>query len=183
MNKEHMKEKDAESTKKILRSIQKDGNHLPIWKQLQMLFLLKKYHLTLNDGVRMFFEYTSGWGSSETIYTFEGYIGDQCVIEQKIEAHKVSEYHLIGEDTLVIGETYDVLRLVVEKKNPSGHTLDFAMDGFTVETEGPIELISPKISHLNAGSRAIYIKSKAVGKAKVTVRFDELTLTKEIKVI
>lgn len=183
MNKEHMKEKDAEATKRILRSIQKDGNHLPIWKQLQMLFLLKKYHLTLNDGVRMFFEYTSGWGSSETIYRFEGYIGEQCVIEQKIESHKISEYHLKGKDTLMISETYDVLRLIVEKTNPSGHTLDFAMDGFIVEIEGPIELISPSISNLNAGSRAIYIKSKGLGNAKVTVHFNETTLTKDIKVI
>lgn len=183
MNKEHMKEKDAEKTKQILRSIQKDGNHLPIFKQLQMLFLLKKYHLTLNDGVRMFFEYTSGWGSAETIYTFEGYTNDQCVIQQKIESHKVTEYHLKGEDTMVIGETYDVLRLVVLKTNSYGHTLDFALDGFTVETEGPIVLISPTISSLNAGSRAIYIKSTGLGIAKVTVHFEESTLTKEIKII
>jgi beta-galactosidase len=183
MNKEKMKEKDAEATKRILRTIQKDGNHLPIWKQLKMLFLLKKYHLTLNDGVRMFFEYTSGWGSSETIYTFEGYIDDQCVIKQKIESHKISTYHLKGDDTMVIEDTYDVLRLIVEKTNPSDQTLDFAMDGFTVETEGPIELISPNISNLIAGSRAIYVKSKGVGEAKVTVHFIDTSLTKQIKII
>ncbi|MCV2232680.1 hypothetical protein N7548_07600 [Acholeplasma manati] len=183
MEKEHMKEKDAEKTKRILRKIQKDGNHLPIWSQLQMLWLLKKYHLSLNDGVRMFFEYTSGWGSKETIYTFEGYVDGISVLKESIESLKSTEYHLEGDDTMVIAETYDVLRLVVRKTNPSGQTLDFAMDGFVVQTEGPIELISPSISNLNAGSRAIYIRSKGLGEAKVLVHFEGITLTKNIQVI
>ena len=84
---------------------------------------------------------------------------------------------------MVIVETYDVLRLTVNKTNSSGQTLDFAMDGFVVQTEGPIELISPSISNLNAGSRAIYIRSKGLGEAKVLVHFEGITLTKNIKVI
>jgi beta-galactosidase len=183
MEKEHMKEKDANKTKRILRKIQKDGNHLPIWNQLQMLWLLKKYHLSLNDGVRMYFEYTSGWGSKETIYRFEGYIDQQCVVKEIIESHKTSQYNLTGEDTMVIAETYDVLRLVVQKTNEHGKTLDFAMDGFAVQVEGPIELISPSISNLNGGSRAIYIRSKALGEAKVWVHFDGISLSKNIRII
>lgn len=182
MEKEKMSEKDADKTKRILRKIQKDGNHLPIWNQLQMLWLLKKYHLSLNDGVRMFFEYTSGWGSKETVYTFEGYIDQQCVIKDTVESHKTTQYHLLGEDTMVIGETYDVIRLVVQKTNQQDKTLDFAMDGFVVQVEGPVELIGPSISNLNAGSRAIYIRSKGVGEAKVLVHFDDITLSKTIQV-
>lgn len=183
MEKEKMKEKDAETTKRILRKIQKEGNHLKLKDQLTMLFLLKKYHMTLNDGVRLFFEYTSGWGSDETKYRFEGYLNDQLVSTEIIESHKESIYQVTGEEVMVVAETYDVLRLVVEKTNPSGHVLDFAMDGFVVEVEGPIELISPKVSNLNAGSRAIFIKSNGLGDAKVSIRFDQTTLVKHIKVI
>lgn len=180
--KEHMTKQDAESTKRILRKIQKEGNHLKLVDQLKMLFLLKKYHLTLNDGVRMFYEYTSGWGSKETVYRFEGYLKDQLVHTEIIESTKSIKYHLMGEDTLEITNTYDVIRLVIQKTNQHNQELLFAMDGFMVNTEGPIQLISPAISNLNGGSRAIYIRSTGVGQAKVIVNIDGVTLTKVIEV-
>ena len=183
MTNEKMTYKDAESTKKILRHIQKDGNHLSFFDQLKMLFLLKKYHLSLSDGVRMFYEYTSGWGSSETVYRFEGYQKDNLIQTQYIESTKEPHYYLEGEDTMVVAETYDVLRLIVKKTDTQGQVLDYAMDGFVVSVLGNIELISPKISNLIGGSRAIYIKSSGIGEAKVTVEFDGIILEKHIKVI
>lgn len=180
--KEHMSFKDAEKTKRILRKIQKEGNHLPLWDQIGMLLLLKKYKLKLSDGVRMFFEYTSGWGSNETTFTFEGYQNEQLVLKQTIESVKTPTYRLSGPDTLEIDDTYDVIKLVVEKTNTAGHVLDFAMDGFTIKVEGDIALIGPHISHLQGGSRAIYIQSKGIGSGTIQIEFEDIVLTKTVQV-
>lgn len=181
--KEHMSVKDAEKTKRILRKIQKGGNHLPPWDQITMLLLLKKYKLKLSDGVRMFFEYTSGWGSKETTFTFEGYQQDQPILKQTIESVKTPSYRLIGPDTLEVDDTYDVIQLVVEKISTVGHVLDFAMDGFTIQVEGDIALIGPHLSHLHGGSRAIYIRSKGIGNGTIRIQFDDVILTKTVQVI
>ncbi|MCU0105492.1 hypothetical protein N7603_07455 [Acholeplasma vituli] len=181
--KEHMREKDAEATKRILRKIQKDGNHLPLRDQLRMLFLLKKYKMKLSDGVRLFYEYTSGWGSKETIYTFVGYQNDQIVLTDTITSTKTPIYRLKGNDTLMIEETYDVLKLVFEKTDTEGHVLAYAMDGFTVSVSGDIELISPEIDHLHGGSKAIYIRSKQKGEGTLTLTHPDITLVKTIKIL
>lgn len=180
---EHMSLKDAEQTKRILRKIQKDGNHLPLKDQLRMLFLLKKYKMKLSDGVKLFYKYTSGWGSKETVYTFKGYQNDQVVLTDTIAQTKTPIYRLKGNDTLIIEETYDVLKLVFEKTDFEGHVLSYAMDGFTVSVSGDIELISPEIDHLHGGSKGIYIRSKQKGEGLVTLTHRDITIVKTIKVL
>jgi beta-galactosidase len=180
---EQMTTKDAELTKRILMAVGVHGNHLPLKYKLQILYLLKKYKMTYDDGVKMFYKYLSGWGTKTVGYRFDGYLDNALKISVTKENNTEFHYTLTSKrDALKIEETYDVERFVLSKVNQHQELIPYAMDAFTIEVSEHLELIGPNQIALMGGAVGFWVKTKSKGRATITVKTNEGIIQKEITI-
>ncbi len=178
---ENMSRRDAEIAKSILRAIGKHGTHLPLKIKLKVLYILKKYKLTYDQGVKMFYKYMSGWGTEKTSYRFEGYIKNELVKTVYKENNESFEYLLdIKSKELHIEETYDVTRCIVSKVNQKNEIVNYCFDPININVTGSIELIGPKQISLQSGVIAFWVKTKSRGKGKITVTVGDKIISEEV---
>lgn len=180
---EKMTKKDAEKIKKIFQAIMTYGNKLSLKHKLTMLFLLKKYHLSFDDGVKLFFKYTSGWGQTSLAYVFKGYKDNEFIKQVTVETHQTFDLVLTSDDhDLVIEDTYDVKQYVLTKVNQHAEVIDYAFDDVLIEVEGAIELIGPKHIHLISGVISFYVKTKEKGKGMIHIQSGNMDIYEEVLV-
>lgn len=170
MEQEHMSRRDADMTKGILKSITTHGNRLSLRHKLQTLYLLKKYKMTYDEGVKMFFRYMSGWGTKGMSYRFEGY---QNKVHVKTVIKENTEQSSLTIETsarkLCIGDTYDVKRFVVRCVNQLGELLPYASDPLVISASGSIDVIGPKIISLQGGAIGFWVRTLKKGEGKLTI--------------
>jgi len=178
---EKMTKKDAEKVKKIIRHVTQNGPKLPLKYKLQMGLLLKKYHMSFDDGVKLFYKYTSGWGDQSVTYRFEGYKED-VKVKEVIKTHDESFIIELtsAKNEINIDETYDTLRYEVVAKDQFKQIKVYAFDPVLIETQGAIELIGPELQTLISGQLAFWIRSKSKGKGKVTIKVRDQIIEKEV---
>lgn len=180
---EGMKPKDAQKAKDVFKAITKYGNRLPLRYKLKMLLLLKKYGLTMNQGVEMFFKYTSGWGSTKLSYRFEGYKNEQLV--KTVIKENLTSFKFVVEsmrDKLIMKDTYDVLSITVKKVDQNNEILPYACDAIKIETNKHLELIGPDLISLQGGAIGFYVKSKSEGKGQIKIYTQDGVIEKEVMV-
>ncbi|TNF06559.1 MAG: glycoside hydrolase family 2 protein [Bacillota bacterium] len=178
---ENMKKKDAEKVKQVFKAISTYGNRLPLSYKLKMLFLLKKYKMTIDQGIKMFYKYTSGWGSEKLKYRFEGYKDNILVKEVVKENISKTSYELSSKrDHLVIDDTYDVLAFHVKKVDSSNQLVPYAFDAFKIEVSGAIQLIGPNQLSLVGGAIGFYVKSVEQGVGHIKIVFNDTIIERQV---
>ena len=182
-NNEEMTTNDAEMTKRILKAVAVYGNHLPLRHKLQILYLLKKYKMTYDDGVKMFYKYLSGWGTKTVGYKFDGYLNNELKISI-IKENNTEFYYKVESkrDVLKIEDTYDVERFVISKVNQHQELIPYAFDSIKIEVTDQLELIGPNQISLIGGAVGFWVKTKSKGRATITVKTNEGIIQKEITV-
>jgi beta-galactosidase len=181
---EQMTKKDAEATKKVLKAVTEHGNKLPLKYKLRMLFLLKKYKLNMEDGVRLFYTYMGGWGTQGVIYRFEGYKNKELVkVVTKENNHDYDFILESDEHTLSIHETYDVKRYVIKKVNQHQEIAEYAFDPLDIKVYGALELIGPSLITLTSGVAAFWVKTKHQGEGQIIIESSTHTLIEEVEVL
>lgn len=183
MNNEKMSYRDAERAKKVFISITKNGNNLPFKYKLTLGYLMLKYHLSMDNGINLYYKYMSGWGAKAPVYRFEGYKDNQKVIEKtvthddvfvcQVDANKKVMYH---------NETYDVLRFEVKIVNGVDQIYRYSRDILDIQTSGPIALIGPNHQVIEGGQLAFWVRSTGKGKAKVDISIRGQKIVKEVEV-
>lgn len=175
--------RDSMLCKKLLKAASKFGANLPFIYKLKTFYLLKKYHLSFDEGVKLFYKYLGGWGSKNISFRFEGYKGDEKV--KVITREYNPEYQYVMEmnrKTLEISLTYDALRVVVKKVNHNKEVLPYSFDPIKINVSGAIDLIGPSEVTLQGGAIAFWVKTnntKGIGTITVT---GEKTLIETIMV-
>lgn len=173
-------EKDSRTAKELFRAITEYGPLLPLRYKLKMLKLLKTYHLSVQDAVSIYYQYSGGAHN----YRFEGYIGGKIAKTTMVGNldHVIFSLNADREE-LVIGETYDAVRLVIRETDQDYHLLPYAFDSFEIKTEGGISVIGPARSALSGGAAAFWVRTNdRKGKALVRVSIGEVTLTKTLMI-
>jgi beta-galactosidase len=182
-NNEKMTTSDAEMTKRILKAVAVYGNHLPLKHKLQILYLLKKYKMTYDDGVKMFYKYLSGWGTKMVGYQFDGYLNNELKISVIKENNTEFHYQVESKrDVLKIEDTYDVERFVISKVNQHQELIPYAFDSMTIEVSDHLELIGPSQIALSGGAVGFWVKTKSIGRATITIKTNEGIITKQVTV-
>ncbi len=180
---EKMSKKDARKIKEIFKAIMTYGNKLSLKHKLSMLFMLKKYHLSMDDGVKLFFKYTSGWGQTSLKYTFKGYKNEKLMKTVHIETHQTFDLVLTSDDhELKLGDTYDVKQYVLTKVNQHEEIVDYAFDDIKINVSGSIELIGPSHIHLVSGTISFYVKSKEKGIGMIEIESGQTAIYEEVLV-
>ena len=125
---------------------------------------------SLNIGWQMYGKYVANWGSGAFTYTLKGHYKDQ-IIERKIGPYQTYTYDIQSDQTdLYIEDTYDVQRITIQAIDNLGQEKPYCFDGFSIETNGSIELIGPSQIALIGGRYAFWIKSKEKGKGTVHIK-------------
>ncbi|MBS3943195.1 MAG: glycoside hydrolase family 2 protein, partial [Dethiobacter sp.] len=184
MKREKLSRKDAEMAKEILRAVGRYANHLPLLMKLKTLYLLKKYKLSFDQGVKMFFRYMSGWGSKTSGYRFEGYKDDR-LIKTVIKENNYRFNYLLetGRTELKIEDTYDTARFVIKKINQHGEIIPYSFNPLEIKVSGSVELIGPGKTSLQGGVIAFWVKTRSRGKGQIGVAIDGQLLQSELWVL
>lgn len=183
---EKFSRRDARTIKELLIKVNQNGGDLGIYDTLRMGILFIKYRMNYQHGEDLYTKYFGGWGSAAESYTYEGWSDGQCV--ERIVFDKDPSPVLkvdLDETSLLEAETYDVTRCIVRLKDRNGNDLLQGHDAFSVSTEGPIEIIGPRLLALVGGSTGFWVKTiGGEGPAKVIVeseRFGTQVLDLSVK--
>jgi beta-galactosidase len=164
-------EKDATRIKSIMLKTLKKGLKMSLGTKLMFGYLLFKYRLTYQDAVRLYTTYIGGWGDTAKVYRFEGIKDGQVIISQSkgYDDHYHIRAHLSTE-TLIIGDTYDVCRLVIELKNDIDERAFYTQAIANIQTSKEIEVIGPSVIALQGGIQTVWIKSLKPGQATIDIK-------------
>lgn len=178
---EKMSYLDAEKVKKIIKYVSKSGTKFPLKYKLQMLFLLKKYKMTFDEGIQLFYKYTSGWGDEFISYRFEGY-KEGVKVKEVIKTYNEEFLCTLksNKSEMTIGETYDTMRFELRCHDSHQSIKSYAFDPVEIHTSEDIELIGPKTQSLQAGQLAFWIRSTKKGKATLKVKIRDQVIEKEV---
>lgn len=162
---------DAKRVKDILINVSKNGMNLSLSDKLKMAWIFFKYKMNMAHAEDIYTKYFGGWGEAATNYTFEGYIGDKCLLKTtKGQVKNPKLTMTIDEKILIEDVTYDTTRIIVKLVDDYDNNIVYANDTFTIETDGPIELIGPKTIALIGGSIGFWVKTRGetgIGKIKI----------------
>ena len=141
-----------------------------------MGLLLLKNKMSLDDGVALFGKYYAGWGQSQRVYTFKGYINSEQVIEvERGPLNKISLEVTPSTTNLVNGETYDVALVTLKAVSDLGEILPYHDEVISLETQGEISILGPSVFPLRGGQSGFYVRSHGGdGKGKIIIRTESL---------
>jgi len=125
--------------------------------------LAMRYHMSMDDAVRLYGKYVSNWGAQAMEFRFDAVKDGKVVASVTRAAAEERRLRVIVSHTaLRERETYDVAAIRVAATDQNGAVLSFAQEAVALEAEGPIEIIGPKTVLLRGGLGGTYVKT--VGK-------------------
>jgi beta-galactosidase len=169
------------NSKKIIRFVATQGTNLSLRYKLMMAWLLKKYKLSLDDGMKLFYKYTTGWGDKLVSYRFEGYKEDVKVkeITKTYDESFICQLRT-NKTEMVIEDTYDTMRFEFTCEDSKNNVKQYLFDPIQIETKGSIKLIGPQIQSLNSGQIALWVRSLKKGKGSIKVTLRGQVIEKEV---
>ncbi len=147
--------------------------------------LLHEAGLTLEEAMKLYHKYMTGWGDKHTIWTFRA-IRDGKTAAQ-VSKGPVESVHLRCQaDTQLLREqgSWDMATIRFQAVDQRGNVLPYCSRVVTVEAEGPLEVIGPKHIALSGGMGGTYLRTIGqTGIARVTLHcqsMEPVTLTIEV---
>ena len=168
LQEEHMKPGQEAGVKKALNAFTRFGfAKLPKSIYATGIWLILRYHMNMEEAVRLYNQYIGDWGGTSTTYRFEAVMVDastrqervvKTIIKEPMTERKISA--VADHENLIDAESYDVAEVRIQAQDEHGNILPFYNEPLTIETEGPIEIIGPKTVALQGGIGGAYVKSK-----------------------
>ena len=128
-----------------------------VWAALRLILF---HHMSMNDAVDLFQKYIGDWGGESKSYRFDA-IKDGKVVKSIVK--KPMTKAILGVDVssneLIETNTYDVASIRVVASDENKNILPYFQESMILETEGPIEVIGPKVVPFRGGMAGIYVKS------------------------
>ena len=173
---EGISSRDSDKIKKLIKAGAKYGMNLPLIDKSRMAIIMLKYKFSRDQVVELFGKYYASWGKDQVEYTFKGYREGKMVRE--VTKGPMMEKRLLLEfskDILEVRDTYDVISVGLREVSHNQDTLAYSNEIVTLETEGNIDILGPKVFPLRGGQSAFYIRSTGFeGKGKVRIRTENL---------
>lgn len=169
---ESFKPVQAEDIKKALNATARYGlSNLPKSVYLIAIKMMVIYHMKPEQAVTLYNRYIGDWGGESTSYRFEA-VKDGKVIKEitKEPATSIRIHAEADHYELVEKNTYDVAAIRIRMLDEYGNQMNFYNGPVILETEGPIEIIGPKVTALQGGMGGTYIKTQGrAGEALVKI--------------
>ena len=159
-------------------------NHMKLKDSLFLAKMMFKYKINYSDLVYYWNKHVASWGGIAKKWTFKGYKDNKVVIEKEIGPSKVFDLKVETKRTeLEMRDTYDVARIKVSHVDEYNSLMFYSNRVINIKASGAVELIGDENQALLGGQLSIYVKSKALGKGKVTIKMDSIVKEIEFDVI
>ena len=172
VEKEGMPYKKAEDIKGLLNQVAGVGLYkLSPAFMLKAGYLAAKYHMQMTDAVNLYNKYIGNWGGKAVSYRFEA-VKEGKVVKELVVSTSTKPHLELKASSQVLKETktYDVAAVRIRALDENGGLLNFYNDPITLEADGPIEIIGPKVISLQGGMGGTYVKTTGKsGKAYLNV--------------
>ena len=159
-------------------------NHLPLKMKLYLAWCMVRYKMNYTDLVGYWNKYVGAWGGMAKTYKFVGFKDGNKVKE--VELGPSNEFDLeITPNKLVLEnkDTYDTLKITLRHIDSHKSLMQYSQRIINIETEGPIQLVGPKLQTLIGGQLTLYINSlNKSGDASVKISMDGIIKNIDIKV-
>lgn len=165
LDNEDFKSTQAREIKETLNAAALYGvDNLPTKIKLKLAKLMGVNGLDYSKAVELYTKYIGDWGASSRSYRFEA-IKDGKVVKTVTKApmQKVSLSVSLDHSDLVEKNTYDVALVRIKAVDENKNLLPYYNEPLLLETEGPLEIIGPKIISLKGGMGGTLIKT--IGKS------------------
>lgn len=170
---ENFKPAQAKAIKDALNATARYGlSNLPKSVYLTAVKMLTVYHMKPTEAVTLYNRYIGDWGGTATSYRFEA-VKNKKVVKELVVEPSTSLHLQVRADhqELMERNSYDVASIHIRMVDENDNQLYFFNDPVMIETEGPIEVIGPKVVSLQGGMGGTYIKTTGeTGKAAVKIR-------------
>ncbi len=147
-------------------------SNLPKSVYLTAIKLMLVYHMKPEQAVILYNRYIGDWGGASTSYRFEA-VRDGTVVKTIVKDPMERVHLAVAADHTALCEksTYDVAAVRIEARDENENLLNFFNEPVEFETEGPVELIGPRVMSLQGGMGGAYLKTTgAIGKAVLRVK-------------
>lgn len=176
-NNQRFTKKDRKRISKVLSYVALKGMlELKLSHKLLLAKMMIKYHVKYSELVDMYNTYIASWGGKAITYTFKA-IKDEKVVKEVTLSPSLS-FDLkvsVNKKELVNEDTYDVCKISLKYVDQYDNLMNYANKAISIDVEGPVTLLSPKIESLLGGQLSIYIKSKnEKGNAKITITCEDI---------
>lgn len=169
---ENYTKRQADLLKEGLNYVALHGYHFPPRILAILLQCIFVYHMSPNAAVELYNKYIGDWGGASTVYRFEA-VKDGRVVKTIIKEpmHKIHLCATASSLTLAEKSTYDVAEIRISMRDENENQLYFYNDPVCAETDGPIEIIGPKVVSFQGGMTGVYVRTTGEsGLAKLTIR-------------
>lgn len=161
VDQEGYNEKTSARIKQLMSAVMTYGlNHLPRSAKVNALRLILLHGMKMEDGVRLYHKYISGWGESIKTYRFDA-IKDGAVVKTVVKAANAKPHLDIrcSNTVLVEESTYDVASIRITARDEYENLLPYYQEPVRFYTEGEIELIGPSVVSLKGGMGGTFVKT------------------------
>lgn len=173
ISEEGFTKEQSDAVKSILNAVASQGlSHIPVSAAVKIPKLLMKYKMTVEQVTALYTKYIGNWGENAVSYRFDA-VKDGNVVKSITRAPmKQTKLDVKADHTeLVETHTYDVALVQIRMLDEHDQVLSFSQEPVSLEIEGPVELIGPKLISLHGGMFGTYVKTTGTaGSAKLTVR-------------
>ena len=167
---EGYKPKKAAAVRKAIRAMAQYGpGGLPLKEKLRIAWIMFRYRLKYEEGVRLYGKYVGGWGGAMSAWRFEG--KQNGAVVSRVEKRPSAKLHLevlASKTVLQEGGGYDMAALRIRVKDDAGNVAPYAQLPVLVQTEGPLALAGPALVTAEGGMTGLYVRTAGTaGAAKV----------------
>ncbi len=169
---EHFTDSQAEQIKLAMNTAAINGlSNLPLKIKMIALKMMLFYRMKPEDAVDLYQKYIGDWGGKVTEYKFEAIREGRVVrtlYRKPVEKARICT--TVSHTELIEKTTYDVASVRLTATDESRAPLPFYGEPVTFSTEGPIEIIGPKVSAFRGGMAGTYVRTiGAGGPARLTI--------------
>ncbi len=139
-------------------------NHLPLKAKWAFFKAVAFYHMSFSDMADAYGKYIGDWGGEATEYKFEA-IKNGKVVKTVIKTTMESVHIAAEADHTELTEehTYDVAAIRIKALDQNDNIVSFYQEPLEIVTEGPVEVIGPRITVLRGGMGGTYVRTVGTG--------------------
>ena len=169
-------EAQAEEIKSVLKAIARYGqNDLPLAVKARLAKMMLLQHMTVEEGLRLYYAYVGNWGGKVITWRFEavreGKSAESVVKSpavshsleitvgarkgrQKKDVSAAGDIHLLAP-----GDTYDAESIRLRMLDQNGSLMPYFQEGICLACSGSVSLIGPDCTSLRGGMGGTYVRT------------------------
>ena len=163
---------EARLVKEVLQAAARHGMaDLPAQDKAKMLLCMKRYGLTIEQGVALYGKYVGNWGGEATRWRFEGKTDGAVTASQTCCPGQ--DLHLevtVSQTVLTEGDSYDMAAIRIRVVDENGNPTPYAQLPIRFKTHGSVVLCTPDLVTAEGGMTGTYIRTTGkAGKGSLTI--------------